>query len=81
MPIPDGAIPTYTNPVAFRYVNHRGDDHEYVVRPESIEKTKDGWVMHAILETRDGDGRRELVGDGNRRRTFKLADMREVRVR
>jgi hypothetical protein len=72
--------------LCFDYNNWRGEDHQYVVLPESIEfgeyrgdvnGEREGscWLLHADIVTRDGDTRPEM---GARRRTFVLADLREI---
>ena len=64
----------------FEYTNWRGEDHEYVVRPESLDcvnymhgKDKElmVWVMHAWVITRDKESRPG-------RRTFILNGLRNV---
>jgi hypothetical protein len=73
--------------VRFRYQNWRGEDHEYIVYPESFEfgpydeSGKHGninpedktWVFHGNVLSRDGEQRVETP-----RRTFLLSKMREV---
>lgn len=65
----------------FHYTNYRGEDHEYVVEPESVafgHYTPQGldmkepavWVLHAKMVARDGASR--PVG----RRTFLLSGIR-----
>lgn len=75
----------------FNYINHRGDRHEYVVQPESIEfgpyenggrdsrlEEEDyNWVLHANTVTRDGDKRE---GMGTRRRTFLLGGLANLEI-
>jgi len=70
--------------LAFDYTNWRGDDHYYIVQPQSIglgkaEEDKGELVLNAFLVTRDGDLRLEL---GNiRRRSFivnKIRNLKEV---
>jgi hypothetical protein len=65
----------------FRYTNWRGDDHVYVVEPTGAgtgidDYNRDRPVIHAEVVTRDGDPRPEM-GD-NRRRTFVIAEMRDI---
>lgn len=59
----------------FRYVNHRGDEHEYVVQPQNLTRPDVWWSIDADVVTRDGDPREEL---GDRRRTFRIDKMRDV---
>lgn len=69
----------------FVYTNWKGIDYSYVVEPESIEFVPESstrvdaghWVLNAYVVTRSGDPRPEM-GD-NRRRTFKLTEMRHIR--
>lgn len=66
----------------FRYVNWRGDDHEYVIEKPELHPTHkargDGtyWMISGQVVTRDGADRPEM-GD-SRRRTFELVKMREI---
>ena len=68
----------------FRYWNWHGDDHQYVITPESMQLgsydiggTHEGkplnFVMHGTVETRD---MRPHPG----RRTFIVAKMREIEI-
>jgi hypothetical protein len=72
----------------FKYTNWKGDNHEYVILVESIEfgaydkggttprpASEWSWVVHGDVVTRDGDTRRNM---GTRRRTFMLAELREI---
>lgn len=65
----------------FRYVNWRGDDHEYVIEPKLDDRAaisyRDGhWCLSGMVVTRDGDPR---PGMGpTRRRTFEIAKMRDI---
>lgn len=74
----------------FIYVNWSGEEHEYVIEPESLEykdihyiHPKTGeyhgehHVIHGMVVTRDGDPRPEM-GD-NRRRSFIVAKMQVIR--
>lgn len=72
--------------LAFKYVNWKGELHEYVIQPESLEFTDAGtvakvdprpgmqfrWVLHGQLITRDGDPRPEM---STRRRSFDLSSI------
>lgn len=72
----------------FQYVNWRGDEHEYVIRPQNIvfarypatdegeEEEQEHWVLNGWIVTRDGDPRSELELEGERRRSFILTEIR-----
>jgi hypothetical protein len=65
----------------FEYTNWHGDTHTYVIDPRSGHKPglhvhEGEWCISGWVVSRDGDPRPEM-GD-NRRRTFKLAEMRNV---
>jgi hypothetical protein len=75
--------------ILFRYVNWRGEDHLYLVTPESVAYgVYDGngqptghircyrWVLHANVRQRDGDPRLEM--GPTRRRTFLLEKIKIV---
>ena len=68
----------------FRYINHRGEDHEYVVRPFVVNSVvftrckcfaddpeREAWALRAHVVQRDG---RPRPGD----RTFALIKMRNI---
>lgn len=65
----------------FRYVNHNGEDHEYVIVPETKltfdrhGEEDEAWHLSGRLITRDGDPRPNI---GNRRRSFILTKMRDI---
>ena len=73
----------------FRYWNWQGEDHEYVIIPESVEvgsydiSGKHGRarplnvVLHGAVVTKDSRDRRDR---GNQRRTFIVAKMREIEI-
>lgn len=75
-------------PIKFTYVNWRGDEHEYVIKLESLEYGHYGehgstgsvgemnWVLHGHVVTRDGDPRPDM---GTRRRTFLLNKIQDPR--
>lgn len=76
--------------VKFRYRNHRGDLHWYVVKPESIEfgphdnhgtgarpEEEYNWVFHGEVVTRDSDTRPDM---GTRRRTFLIGSMERLEI-
>lgn len=67
----------------FRYVNWRGNDHEYVIEPEPVltldrHNDEEGpfWQIHGDVVTRDGDTRTEMMP--TRRRSFKLVGMYDI---
>lgn len=70
------------NKLRFNYTNWRGEDHEYLVEPETIQfmtsvparedaDDEPHWVLNAGVIARDGKSR-----EG--RRSFILAHLREV---
>jgi hypothetical protein len=80
------------NYLRFDYTNWRGDHHNYVIMPDTVnaavsgaltyrrpnaDDTDEAWMLHGMIITRDGDKREELVG-ANRRRSFKLCDIRNL---
>lgn len=72
------------NRLRFKYINWRGDDHEYVIEPidgslvflPPNDDRPPAWAISGDLVTRDGNTRPEL-GD-SRRRTFVLRAMRDI---
>lgn len=66
----------------FKYINHKGDDHEYVIEPTGVEffapsdpyagSYAEHWVLSGNTLERDGKAR--MVG----RRSFKLTELRDV---
>lgn len=74
----------------FIYVNWNGEEHEYVIEPESLEYKEVSWssnktgqysgfhhVVNGMVVTRDGDPRPEM--GNNRRRTFIIAKMQVIK--
>lgn len=55
----------------FRYVNHRGQHHEYLVRPVEISRPDARWCLEAEVIERDGAARPG-------RRTFALSGLRDA---
>jgi len=55
----------------FDYVNHRGEDHEYIVMPRELSRPDAWWCIEADVIERDGEPRPG-------RRTFRIAGMRDV---
>jgi hypothetical protein len=69
----------------FRYKNHRGDEHEYIIRPERLHFDRCGcgpnpdelnWLISGWIVSRDGDRRQELILPQDRRRSFVLYNMK-----
>lgn len=70
--------------LSFDFVNWHGRNHRYLIAPEKIElaftpenEDEPTWVLHGEVITRDGDPRPEM---GNRRRTFRMNGLRNIRV-
>jgi hypothetical protein len=76
----------------FRYVNWRGDDHEYVIipshrgvksppgfhaSPTSMSHDTNHLMLSGDVVTRDGDPRPDMDATG-RRRSFVIVNMREI---
>lgn len=88
-----GFTPMTDQLIQFEYENWRGEQHEYVIEPESVvlglydaggshrdsPNREDNLqlVLHGMIVTRDGDTRPHL---GSRRRTFLIRKMRAIRV-
>jgi len=84
--LPVGNGSDFPRHLKFRYVNWRGDDHEYVIEVEAVAFGKydsagagptvhtGNWVIHGAVLTRDGDTRPDL--GNNRRRTFLISKIR-----
>lgn len=77
--------------IRFRYVNWRGDEHEYVIDVESIEYGRYDaggygqgqrlqWVLNGFVVTRDGEERRDEKGN-QMRRTFMLDGITDPEMR
>lgn len=68
--------------LAFDYTNWRGDDHYYIVEPESIgvgqhiAEDEGKVVLNAFIVARDGDIRKEM--GKVRRRTFVVEKLRNL---
>lgn len=66
----------------FDYLNWENHEHNYVIQVEKLEWTQypvtgeSHWMIHGFLSSRDGDARIDL---DNRRRSFRLEGMRNVK--
>lgn len=65
--------------LVFDYINWRGEQHQYAMQVESISfgSPDARWYLNGWLVTRDGDPRPEM--EGNRRRSFLLTDVSNLR--
>lgn len=68
----------------FRYVNWKGNEHEYVIKPEilslqftRLQSDEEIWTISGTVVTRDGDPR-TIDMMGNRRRTFNITGLKDV---
>lgn len=64
----------------FKYTNHRGEDHDYVIEVISVEYLENpiapldiGWYLHGRCIERDGNKRK-----GHPVRSFKLTEIRSL---
>lgn len=67
----------------FRYVNHRGDDHEYVVIPTGAGHSRaDGnearCVLRGLVVNRDGSEHPAQIGSNLPARSFLLTDIKMI---
>ena len=83
--LPVGNGSDFPRHLKFKYVNWRGDDHEYVIEVEAVAYGKydsagadrgnpENWVIHGMVITRDGSSRPDM--GPTRRRTFLLNKIR-----